>query len=278
MDDVEIMDFVKEELIKPSDKEGWKAYAYEDAVGVKTIGYGFNISRKSDAAIWLAKKYGQSWLNDARKEAKPGYPKDKRKSRLGKEDADDLLDHLLEKSKEAVEEWYGGVDLTGVQKGVLMDLHYHGGTKFIGKKTNFYKSVHAGNWLGDYGEDVNPEEFTPDNWGAIHEIRHRSNKDNLPGITIRNEHRADLLAQSYVAQIRAYNDFIDQDRSHQSHPYNLREDPDLETSLFEDEGYNPPSDNAAANLTGFIMDNASKERGIDLGAPIGAMLAPVDEK
>ena len=157
--------------------EGVRQYAYMDTSGVPTIGVGFNLTdptvMKTVIGLVGKDRYNQM-LSDASERGDIN-----KKEALTEAQMDSVFEAVILDKEASVSRWYKNVDLTPVQRAVIVDLAYQGGSRFVGPNTNFYRSVKKGDWST-----------------AIDEVRFRSNRRKVSGIQNRMNHRADMLANT----------------------------------------------------------------------------------
>ena len=154
--------------------EGYRQYAYKDTSDIPTIGIGFNLKDplvKKTLTHMLGIANYKYLLEDADKE----HDADKQ-IKLTDAQIDHVFEAMIVEKEAAVTEWYKDVDLTPIQRAIIVDLTWQGHNKFVGPKTQFFKAVKENRWTD-----------------AIDEIRFRSNKNKVAGIENRNNHRADML-------------------------------------------------------------------------------------
>ena len=154
--------------------EGIRDTSYMDTSGVPTVGIGFNLEDPVVKPL-LTKMLGEDTFKKLVEEAPK--PNSEKTVRITEAQMDQVFEAVLADKEAQVSTWYKDVDLTGAQRAVIVDLAYQGGSRFVGPKTNFFKAVSQGDWDA-----------------AIDEVRNRSNRNKVPGIQSRMDHRADILA------------------------------------------------------------------------------------
>ena len=163
--------------------EGVRKYAYMDTSGVPTIGVGFNLTdpvvKKTVTAM-----VGEADYKQMLKDATVRSGDLTKKVSLTAEQMNVVFETVIMDKEASVTKWYAGTDLTPVQRAVIVDLAYQGGSRFVGPNTNFNRAVKERDW------DT-----------AINEVRNRSNKNNVQGIQNRMDHRSDMLQLSMNGSI-----------------------------------------------------------------------------
>ena len=154
--------------------EGLRYEAYPDTNNIPTVGYGFNL-RDPLVSRLLTDEIGE----EKYKELVADAHRDEKKVRLSDETVERVYSGILSEKDKIVDQWYGGVNLNTEQRAVITDLVWNGGSKLAGPETNFFKAVHRGDW------DT-----------AVHEVRNRSNPNNVTGIQNRRNRQARALANA----------------------------------------------------------------------------------
>ena len=157
--------------------EGREKFAYSDTSGIPTAGIGFNLM-DGDVAKTVVDVVGQDKFDQMLVDANQRTDSDK-KAALTDEQMNRIFETVILEKERVVSRWYKGVPLTPVQRAVIVDLAYQGGSRFVGPNTNFYRSIKRGDW------DT-----------AINEVANRSNRNKVAGIQVRMDNRAQLLANS----------------------------------------------------------------------------------
>lgn len=157
--------------------EGVRRHAYSDTSKIPSIGKGFNLTDplvKKTVIAMVGEADYQQMLTDADQK-----DDDAKKVSLTDKRINKIFETVIKDKEATVAKWYAGTDLTPVQRAVIVDLAYQGGSLFVGPNTDFYRAVRKGDWPT-----------------AINEVRNRSNLNNVQGIQNRMDRRSNMLEQS----------------------------------------------------------------------------------